>query len=58
MTDDEAIQLALASDRVIAREQVVEWIQGAEDIATLARLYKLTDIAYDRIVPELGSAVT
>jgi hypothetical protein len=53
-----AVQAALDSDAPIARELVVEWCQGADDVRSLALLYRLTGEAYERIQPPLGQQDT
>jgi hypothetical protein len=52
------INAALASDDPIPRDKVLLWIDAAADLATLAKLYRLTDEAYYRIQPDLGKEVT
>jgi hypothetical protein len=49
-----AVQAALDCETPIARELVVEWCRGADDVKALALLYRLTDEAYERIQPPLG----
>jgi len=53
-----AVQAALGSEGPIARELVVEWCEGADDIKALALLYRLTGEAYERIQPPLGQQET
>jgi hypothetical protein len=53
-----AVQAALDSEAPIARELVVEWCQGADDVKVLALLYRLSDEAYERIQPPLGQHET
>jgi hypothetical protein len=48
------IEAALVTDKPIAREKVIRWIESASDLPALAKLYRLTDEAYDRIQPDLG----
>lgn len=48
------IDAALLGDGRIPREQVLRWIEAAQDLSTLARLYRLTEEGYYRIQPELG----
>ena len=50
------INTALSSDGPISRESVLSWIDAAadSDLATLSKLYRLTDEGYYRIQPELG----
>jgi hypothetical protein len=52
------IDAALLSEGPIAREKVIEWIDSTSDLPTLAKLYRLTDEAYQRIKPELGEEPT
>lgn len=47
------IRIALESRDSISREQVREWIGRAHDVETLALLHRLTDSAWNRIIPEL-----
>jgi len=53
-----AVQAALDSEAPIARELVVAWCQGADDVKSLALLYRLTGEAYERIQPPLGQQET
>jgi len=53
-----AIQAALDSDSAIPRDLVAEWCQAAEDVRSLALLYRLTGDAYERIQPLLGQVET
>ena len=53
-----AVQAALDSEASIARELVVESCQDADDVKSLALLYRLTDEAYERIHPPLGQQET
>jgi hypothetical protein len=53
-----AVQAALDSDTPIPRDLVAEWCQVADDVRSLALLYRLTGEAYDRIVPPLGQQET
>lgn len=55
---DSEIDDVLDSNTAIAREQVIEWINDANDLTTLSRLYRLTDEGYYRITPELGMDAT
>lgn len=57
---DSDINAALSSGGPIPREKVLAWINAAtdSDLATLSRLYRLTDEAYYRIQPELGKEPT
>jgi hypothetical protein len=48
------IDAALASNDVLARSDVERWIDVANDLPTLARLYRITGEGYDRIKPKLG----
>jgi hypothetical protein len=52
------IEAAVVSEGPIARAKVVEWIDSASDLPTLAKLYRLTDESYARIKPDLGSDST
>src|SRR5450432_2183888 len=52
------IETALVTDKPIACERVIRWIESVSDLPTLARLYRLTDEAYDRIQPDLGPEAT
>jgi hypothetical protein len=53
-----AVQAALDSDTPISRDLAVEWCRRADDIRTLALLYRLTGEAYERIQPPLGQQET
>jgi hypothetical protein len=53
-----AVQAALDSDTPIPRDLVAEWCQGADDVKSLALLYRLTGEAYERIQPPLGQRET
>jgi hypothetical protein len=53
-----AVQAALDREAPIARELVVEWCQRADDVKSLALLYRLTGEAYERIQPPLGQQET
>lgn len=54
MTDvKRAISEALTSDSRLTREMVREWLRGANDLETLALLYRLTDEAWHRIDPHV-----
>ena len=53
-----AIDEALASNDPIPRETVLNWIKAAANLATLAKLYQLTNEGYYRILPELGKDET
>jgi hypothetical protein len=48
-----SISVALSSDGVIPRDSVRDWVTRAQDLETLALLYRLTDEAWDRIEPRL-----
>lgn len=50
----------LSGDGQISREQVLAWIAATadSDLSTLAKLYRLTEHAYDRIQPALGMEAT
>ncbi len=48
------IDAAAASHAVLARGDVERWIDATSDLATLAKLYKITGEGYFRIKPELG----
>lgn len=52
------IESALIAEVPIPREKVVQWIDSATDLPTLAKLYRLTDESYARIEPDLGADVT
>ena len=52
------IDAALATDGTIPREDVLRWIDGADDLETLSKLYRLTDSGYYRIQPDLGQKAT
>jgi hypothetical protein len=52
------IDRALATNAMISREDVVQWIDSTSDLPTLEKLYRLTGQGYDRIQPELGSDIT
>jgi hypothetical protein len=53
-----AVQAAIDSGTPIPRDLVVEWCQAADDIRSLALLYRLTGEAYERIQPPLGQQET
>ena len=53
-----AAETALTGSASIPRERVVAWCHQAQDVCTLATLYRLTTEAYDRIEPELGMRET
>jgi hypothetical protein len=55
---EKAAESALAGSGSIPRERVVAWCNEAQDVRTLALLYRLTGEAYDRIEPELGMRET
>jgi hypothetical protein len=55
---DADIDAALASEAQIPRQLVVSWIENASNLRTLSKLYRLTDVGYYRIQPELGGEVT
>jgi hypothetical protein len=52
------VDAALTSDGRIPRENVLRWIEAAKDLATLSKLYRLTDAGYYRIQPDLGQEAT
>src|SRR6185312_12860379 len=52
------IDAAVLSDVLIAREKVAFWIESTSDLASLAKLYRLTGESYYRIQPELGREKT
>ncbi len=52
------IDAALFSDGPISREKIILWIENANDLSTLAKLYRLTGEGYYRIQPELGQEKT
>jgi hypothetical protein len=52
------IEAAFSTDTPIPRERVLSWIDGASDLRTLSKLYRLTNEGYYRIQPELGADVT
>lgn len=52
------IDAALSSENVIPRNEVLQWINAAVDLPTLAKLYRLTDESYYRIQPDLGKVAT
>src|SRR5580700_5187787 len=52
------IGAALAADGTIPREDVLRWMEAAADLATLSKLYRLTDAGYYRIQPDLGPEPT
>jgi hypothetical protein len=51
------IDAALQSTEPIPRDRVLLWIEGATDLRTLSKLYRLTDEGYYRIQPDLGGGV-
>jgi len=53
-----AIAAALQSPESIPKERVVAWCREAQDVETLALLYRLTGEAYERIEPPLGKDET
>lgn len=55
MTDDlnRSISTALTSEDIIPRNRVRDWITRAQDLETLALLYRLTGEAWSRIEPGL-----
>ena len=57
---DSDINTALSSDRPLSRNRVLAWIDATtdSDLSTLSKLYRLTDVAYYRIQPELGMEPT
>ena len=57
MTDGR-LNEALLSDERIPREQVILWINDAQGLSTLSKLYRLTREGCYRIHPDLGSEVT
>jgi hypothetical protein len=48
------IDAAVSSDGPLSRSDVERWIEATADLATLAKLYKITGEGYYRIKPELG----
>ena len=52
------IEWTLSSSGRIPREKVVKWIEEAGDLRTLSLLYRLTDVDYHRVEPELGRDAT
>ncbi len=52
------LDASILNDEPIQREKVLLWIESANDLSTLAKLYKLTGEAYNRIQPDLGMEVT
>ncbi len=48
------IDAALSSQDPIPKDKVLFWIQSANDLPTLAKLYRITGEVYYRIQPELG----
>jgi hypothetical protein len=55
---DAEIRAVLDATGEIPRERVLAWIRDARALSSLALLYRLTDEAYGRIVPELGGVET
>ena len=53
-----AVQAALDGDAPIPRDLAVRWCQCADDVRSLALLYRLTGEGYDRIQPPLGQQET
>jgi hypothetical protein len=51
------IEAALLTHTPLPRKQVLHWIDNADDLRTLARLYQLTGEGYSRIQPNLGKEV-
>ena len=54
MSDSSEIDAAVSSDGIVPRDKVLRWIESADDLTSLAGLYKLTGDGYYRIQPELG----
>jgi hypothetical protein len=52
------IETALLSDETITQEKVLTWIENADDLRTLSKLYRLTEEGYHRIHPQLGHEMT
>lgn len=52
------IDAALSAETPIPRESMLQWIEAPSDLSTLAKLYRLTGQAYDRIQPELAPELT
>ncbi len=52
------IDAALLTDKPVAKDKVILWIESASDLANLSRLYRLTSEAYFRIQPDLGGEAT
>jgi hypothetical protein len=52
------IDAALLHDEPVLRDKVLQWIDSASDLETLAKLYRLTREGCYRIQPELGSDAT
>jgi hypothetical protein len=52
------IDAALIAETPIPQESVLQWIEAASDLSTLAKLYRLTGQGYDRIQPELAPELT
>lgn len=59
MTDLKSdLDRTLASEGEISRDLVLSWIDDAQDLETLSKLYRLTGEGYSRIRPELGLDAT
>ena len=52
------IDEALLSDRHIPKQEALSWIERANDIRTLSKLYRLTRERYYQIQPDLGKEAT
>jgi hypothetical protein len=52
------IDAGLVSEDIIPKEKVVRWIESAEDIRALSKLYRLTRDRYYQIEPALGHKIT
>jgi hypothetical protein len=59
MTDMESdLDRTLGSNGEISRDLVVSWIEDAQHLEILSKLYRLTGEGYSRIRPELGCGNT
>ncbi len=52
------IDAALVDDNPIPRERFLVWIDAATSLPSLSKLYRLTEVDYYRIQPDLGQEVT
>ena len=52
------IDAALLDDNPIPRERFLVWIDAATNLLSLSKLYRLTEVGYYRIQPDLGQEVT